>query len=58
MLAGAISWLVLHGIPIPAMYCLAVAWMASIPPVLATFLVLAVLPYDYRVRRPAGNFGC
>ena len=52
-LAGALAWLVLHGIPVPAPYYLAVAWMVTMPPTLATCLVLAVLPHDYRVRQPA-----
>jgi hypothetical protein len=52
-LAGAIAWLVLYGIPIPARFYLGAAWMVSIPPVFMMFMVLVSLPYEYRVRESA-----
>lgn len=58
-LAGAIAWLVLHGISIPPVYYLAEAWMVSLAPVLMMCMVLVSLPYAYRVRESSqvGNPG-
>jgi uncharacterized membrane protein len=52
-LAGAIACLVFYGKSVAPLHYLVAAWMFTVASMMMTFLVVASLPYGYRVRESA-----